>query len=160
MNKISDIMIYNEQSFLENLDLSNNFIINKNEEGIKLLNEIKNKTNLTCLDLSHILYGIDPNKFEKNDENKQYVNAVDKLKKEIEEDKEIFINNESRKRCANIDKKRTIEKIKNMGEEILKVFKKEIIDILDKEINNFNLGNIKIHLELKMKSKYVIFDLA
>ena len=159
-NKFSGIIIYNEQSFLENLDLSNNFIINKNEEGIKLLNEIKNITNLTCLDLSHILYGIDPNKFEKNDENKKYVNAVDKLKKEIEEDKEIFINNELRKRCANIDKKRGIEKIKNMEEEFLKVFKKEIIDILDKEINNFNFGNIKIHLELKMKIKNFIFDLA
>ena len=160
INKNNDIMILNEQSFLENLDLSNNRILNKNEEGVKLLNEIKNQTNLSCLDLSHILYGIDPNKFEKNDKNKKYVNAVDKLKKEIENDKEAFINNKLIKTRTKIDIKRGIEKIKNLEEYLLKNFKKEIISILDNKINEVNLENIKLHLELKGKIKNIIFDLA
>ena len=160
INKNNDIMILNEQSFLENLDLSNNRILNKNEEGVKLLNEIKSQTNLSCLDLSHIFYGIDANKFEKNDKNKQYVNAVDKLKKEIENDKEVFINNKLNKTKTKIDIKRGIEKVKNLEEYLVKNFKQEEIGIFDNIINEFNLENIKLHLELKGKIKNIIFDLA
>ena len=142
------------------MDLSNNRILNKNEEGVKLINEIKNQTNLSCLDISHILYGIDPNKFEKNDKNKKYVNAVDKLKKEIENDKEDNINNKLNKTKTKIDIKRGIEKVKNLEEYLLKNFKKEVISILDNKINEINLENIKLHLELKGKIKNIIFDLA
>ena len=46
INNEYNSIIINEQTFLENLDLSNNFILNKNEHNVKLLQEIKNESNL------------------------------------------------------------------------------------------------------------------
>jgi len=84
-----------EESSLYNLDLSLNFYNNKNAEKIILLNKIIDETNLSCLDLSQILYGPDPVKKldklknSKKDLNK-YVKTVEKLKNQLDGDQRKY----------------------------------------------------------------------
>ena len=88
IKKKENEIILKEQSFLENLDLSDNPIINKNVKGVNLICELKNKTCLSCLDLSHILKGNDPEKFEMDEE---YENAVNNLSNEIKKNKDGYL---------------------------------------------------------------------
>ena len=60
--KEKDKEIIRNDSCLYNLDLSNNDYSSKNIEQIELLKKVIEETTLYSLDLSHILYGPDPNK--------------------------------------------------------------------------------------------------
>ena len=71
---------YIMDSCLYNIDLSNNDYINKNIEEIELLKKIFEETTLYSLDLSHILFGSDPNKVLKiyKDKGKNFLNDYEK----------------------------------------------------------------------------------
>ena len=70
-------LIEKSDCVLQNLDISNNRIINKNKIYVKLLKEISEETSLLLLDFSKILYGDLVQKFDKNYKNKNYRNEVD-----------------------------------------------------------------------------------
>ena len=68
-------------SILMNLDLSENIFSIKNLQHIKLLTTIIDETTLSCLDISRILLGKNPDKYEKVSENAIYPKSVENLKK-------------------------------------------------------------------------------
>ena len=161
-NKIDEnnSKIINDQTYMENLDLSENKIIHKNEKNVKLLFEIKNQTNLSCLDLSHILYGKNPDKYKISENNKIYRKEISELCNDTEKDKEEFINNNIREKKLIVDKTREIEEIKNIEDNFLKNYDKEIMTILRKKISEYNFKDDKSQLNLKRELKSIIFDLA
>ena len=73
------------ESFLTNIDLSNNEIYVKNEGHIELLKNIFKKTTLNCMDISHILLGSNPVK--NRIDNNNYKLKVEKIRKILEDDK-------------------------------------------------------------------------
>ena len=83
----NDDIDYNKknESFLTNIDLSNNEIYIKNEGHIELLKNIFKKTTLNCMDISHILLGSNPVK--NRIDNNNYKLKVEKIKKILEDDK-------------------------------------------------------------------------
>ena len=147
--------VFIEQAFLENLDLSNNLIIHKNKEGVKLLLEIKDQTTLSCLDLSYILYEIDFNMIKKPNEYKNYKDAVKQLSREIIKDKEIFINNKLEEKLVINDINSEIEKIKDLEIKYFSKYKEEIVNILKKKCNEFKIENTNtVCLLLRFQSLY------
>ena len=81
-----------EESFLINLDLSNNDIYFNNKNYINLLNKIIDESCLYCLDISHILYGPNPQRREINEKNVEYRKKVEELQKKLEKDYTDYIN--------------------------------------------------------------------
>jgi hypothetical protein len=81
-----------EESFLINLDLSNNDIYFNNKNYINLLSKIIDESCLYCLDISHILYGQNPQRREINEKNVEYRKKVEELQKKLEKDKTEYIN--------------------------------------------------------------------
>ena len=73
------------ESFFTNLDLSNNEIYIKNEGHIELLKNIFKKTTLNCIDISHILLGLNPAKSKIGNNN--YKLKIEEIKKILEDDK-------------------------------------------------------------------------
>ena len=118
-------------SILMNLDLSNNNFFNKNSQHIKLLTKIANETTLSCLDISHIIYGLNPDKMEKVSKNEIYRKNVETLKNTLEEEKKNNI-------------------------EIIKEIKSKNIDI--KRLEKLNLENMQKYKELNYKVYEIIKD--
>ena len=87
--KIKDIdeadFIVNNESFLTNIDLSNNEIYIKNEGHIELLKKLITLTTLNCIDISHILLGLNP--LKNRIDNNKYKSNIEKIHKKLEEDK-------------------------------------------------------------------------
>ena len=126
-NKDDENKINLDELFLTNLDLSNNDFSIKNQKHIELLIKLIEKTNLNCLDISHILYGENPYKFQKIDKNLDYRKKVEELKKILEDNKNKYIKNARYLRNNKVDKKYN-ENLKD--EKILKHFDDEINNIL------------------------------
>ena len=61
-----------KNSLLINLDISNNNCFWKNTKQIKILSKIIKNTSLECLDIAHILYGINPDSMKFKKENIKY----------------------------------------------------------------------------------------
>ena len=84
-----------DSAILNNLDLSYMDVLLKNPSHIKLISDLIKETGLDCLDLSHILYGINPpssrNRIPENDINKNYRKVVDELVKELDSSKKNYI---------------------------------------------------------------------
>ena len=160
INNEYNSIIINEQTFLENLDLSNNFILNKNEHNVKLLQEIKNESNLSCLDLSLTLNKGFPKKIEISESSNNYRKILNDLIIETNKEKEEYNNNKIKEKYANIDLNREKEEIKSMKNDLLKIYNKEILNILDDKINELILEKEYNQLELKKKIRQIIFDLA
>ena len=78
------------KSFLINLDMSNNNCNFKNANHIILLINIIKETSLDCLDISHILYGNNPEQLSKTKENAKYRQNVEELKKILINDKNNY----------------------------------------------------------------------
>ena len=115
MNVRKNRELYKESS-LYNFDLSLNYYNNKNAGKITLLNKIIDETNLSCLDLSQILYGPDPSrKFDRTNNNyknlNKYIKSVEKLKNQLDGDQtkyetitgEIISNKADKDKIENIE---------------------------------------------------------
>ena len=144
--------IIGDQSFLANLDLSNNDIQIKNINHIALLNKIVKQTNLYCLDISHILYGLNPQKYQNASSslNIDYKNKVENLKKELEKDKTNYIEviKEIRKNKVDISKLKELED--------LKIFK----SISDEKINEIiSHSKAKLPVFLRKEARKIITDI-
>ena len=127
---------------------------------MKLLQEIKNESNLSCLDLSLTLNKGFPKKIEISESSNNYRKILNDLIIETNKEKEEYNNNKIKEKYANIDLNREKEEIKSMKNDLLKIYNKEILIILDDEINEFILEKEYNQLELKKKIRQIIFDLA
>lgn len=117
INKKKDNKI-NEDSYLINLDLSNNEIVNKNQNYIVLLSKIIDETNLYCLDISHILFGPNPDKKDINQENVMYRKKVEELQKKLEKNKNehLYLIKEKRKNEVDIRNNKNLENEKQLND--------------------------------------------
>ena len=140
-------IIIDKKIYLIHLDLSNNNVFHRNIEHIKILNRIVEYMNLYCLDISHILYGPNPDSFKRKDsENRNYRRIVDLFKKKLEDDKKAYyqVIKKINSNQVNVSNLKNIEK-----EKIFELFKeKEINDI----IKNKNSG-FTIFLKRKIREK-------
>ena len=93
-DKSNENCIIGDESFLTNLDLSNNVFNIKSPQHIALLTKLIEKTNLNCLDITHILYGSNPDKMPKIQQNLNYRKKVEELvhQKKVEINKKGFLN--------------------------------------------------------------------
>ena len=131
---------------LLSLDLSNNESWIQYPNQVKLIYKISNETTLGCLDISHILYGLNPDRTNKS-KDPLYKNAVEDIRTKIKNDKiiykinlgekmkkEFYINEhkhlENDKDIINIYKnhRETIEKITDNENAKYPVYLKEQID--------------------------------
>ena len=129
-----DNVMKDDDSLLINLTLSSNALWIKNKDQAILINKIIKETNLSCLDISHILLGLAPDKFIRNSDNENYINYIlADIKKPLEENLKEY--------RANIRKKASLEyeikKRKENNNEIINIFDKELEEFkeLKKEIN-------------------------
>ena len=136
-DKDDENSIITEESFLTNLDLSSNNFNNKTLYHIELLTKLIEKTNLNCLDISHILYGLDPNKMRQIPQNLRYRSKVENLKKILEDDINKYIKN-----IRNLNE----NKVNHKNNENLK--DEKILNHYDDEINEIIKNE---------RAKYTIF---
>ena len=122
--------IIGDESFLTNLDLSNNNMNIKTSHHIEILTKLIEKTNLNCLDISHILYGPDPNKMKKIPQNLRYRAKVENLKNILEKDINKHIENVRNLNENKVDHKKN-EYLKE--EKILNHYDDKINEILKNE---------------------------
>ena len=126
-NKDDENHINLDELFLTNLDLSNNDFSIKKQQHIELLIKLIEKTNLHCLDISHILYDDNPYKLKKINDNVKYRTKVEELKKILEDNREKYIKNVSDLRKNKVDKKHN-ENLKD--EKALKQYDDDIYNII------------------------------
>ena len=129
-NKDDENHINLDELFLTNLDLSNNDFSIKKQQHIELLIKLIEKTNLHCLDISHILYDDNPYKLKKIKDNVKYRTKVEELKKILEDNREKYIKNVSDLRKNKVDKKHN-ENLKD--EKTLKKYDDEIYNIIEND---------------------------
>ena len=158
-DKEEDLTIKGHNSFLMNLNLSDNTLFNKNPAKIDLLTKFLEKTTLYSLDLSRILYGPFPDRYEENQDNAEYRKKVDSLQQKIDKEKEDYEKYVDNKNCIEVD-------IKN-GEDFIKDFKSNLIkkgfnEDHFKILENLNVDEIvedvraQFPLFLREKSKEII----
>ena len=131
----NNIIIFNEETSLINLDLSNNDYFLKNSEQINLLNNLIKSTSLYCLDISHILLGPNPDrwseKWPEKSENKKYKNSVDEIKEHLDQ-----IKNDYSKLIRDIrSNKVDVENYSNLEGEMKNKIKDEILKGILKDKN-------------------------
>ena len=118
-------------STLYNLDLSNNDYFIKNIDQVKLIEKIIDESTLFCIDLSHILYGNDPNKILNSNERNKYQEYVLEFKKSLDEKQKEYINTVEEINSYEVDVKKLNEFKK---EEFYDQIEDEIEDIIKDEI--------------------------
>ena len=136
------------ESNLYNLDLSNNDYYIKNIDQIKLLQKILKETTLFCIDISHILFGPDPNKVLKLKEYNDYHKYVLKFRDTLNEQQKEYIH--------------IIENINSyeIYKEKLKDFPKDLFfDKIENEINEIlKDDNSRYPIFLREKAKKIIIE--
>ena len=135
-------------STLYNLDLSNNDYFIKNIDQVKLIEKIIDESTLFCIDLSHILYGNDPNKILNSNERNKYQEYVIEFKKNLDEKQKEYINTveEINSYEADIKKLNEIKK-----EEFYNEIEDEIEDIIKNEKSKYPIF-------LKEQAKKIIIE--
>ena len=142
-------------SCLYNIDLSNNDYLSKSIEQIELLRKIIEETTLYSLDLSHILFGVDPNKILKQYEKdpnslNDYQKKVFDLKKKLDHEQTIYTKIIGDINSNKADKEKYEEKLR-----INNLF--EGSREIDDEINDIvKDSNSKYPIFLKEKAKTII----
>ena len=134
-----------EKSFLTNLDMSNNDMISRNKNDIILFKKLINETILKCLDISHILYGLDPIK-NKIIVGKEYINAINNLKRDLEKDKNEYIEIIKDIQLSKID----INEYKDLEDE------KKFNDLNDEISDIIQNERAQYHIYLEKKAKNII----
>jgi len=84
-------LISKSDSLLYNLDLSDNNIICKNTNHIKLLDKIISETTLYCLDFNHILFENDPNNYANTKKYSIYQKEVEHLRDKLNEYQKHYV---------------------------------------------------------------------
>ena len=134
------------ESFLFNLDLSYNDIYFKTPTFIKLLTDIIDNSTILCLDISHIIYGNYPDRFDTRKASIKYINEVDELKKLLVDKKEKYFKNKNKIKNRKVD----IERNKSLeNEEKFNELK------LDEIIKN---DNAKFPVFLRQEANKIIND--
>lgn len=93
-NEITETSRINYRTSMMNLDLSSNSFFSINKHYINLINNLINdNSTLDCLDLSHVLYGLNPQKSSSSRRSPEYLNSVnEELLKTLIQRKEKFKN--------------------------------------------------------------------
>ena len=142
----NDHYIYQNESFLFNLDLSNNEIFFKTPNYINLLTKVIENSTIQCLDISHILFGKNPEKFKKEKANKEYVREVENLANLLEGQKKNYMSSLNKININKVD----IDRNKNLeNEERFNELK------LDNIIND---DNSKYPMFLRKQAKEIIIN--
>ena len=129
-NKDIDTTLIKLDTCLMNLDLSYNLFNAINKKYIILINElIQENCTTSCLDFSHIIYGLYPDKFKKNQE---FQKVVENSKAILSNRKEYYDNlyKKWRENLINIDryeKENEKEKLKDLSPEIIDYIKNDIL---------------------------------
>ena len=142
ISKENERNIIREDSSFYNIDLSNNDYICINKEQVDLLEKILEYSTLYCIDISHILFGSDPNKILNMNENvkkTEYQEKVFKLKNYLEKQKKDFI--------------RIVEEIHTREIDYKKM------DELKKDINFKNPKKIEEEISKMIKDKNSIYPI-
>ena len=132
-NKLDNIIILNEETSLINLDLSNNDYSIKNPNQIKLIKKLIEETSLYCLDICHILYGNNPEKWKETQDNAIYKKNVEEIKTYLENTKneygkvikKIRINEVDVKNNKILEKEKSLLKYIKNEEKIKKILEDE-----------------------------------
>ena len=136
---------------LMTLDLSNNIFYCLNSVFINIINElIQDNSTLSCLDISHIVYGQYPDR-SSTQKSDIYANAVQKiLMSTLKNRKEAFIE----LLCNKYEKERLLNEYNKKNENDKLKYRNEN---LDKEINEIIKDNdAKYHLYLKEKCENIV----
>ena len=151
------IVVINESTSLINLDLSNNDYPIKNHLQIKLLKKILKETSLYCLDICHILYGLNPDKWKGTQDSLEYKKNVEDIKTYLEEIKKKYANlvQNIRENSVDIDQNKKHEE----KQFLQKYNNKEIIDKILQDKNSGYSAYLKIQAEkILREDKEVIKD--
>ena len=125
--------IVNEDTVLINLDISNNEYPIKNRFHIKLLKNILENTSIFCLDMCHILSGINPG--TKKPEDEEFNHGVDEIQKYLEESKKNYENiiKEIRKNKETIEEFKYLENENFLGKKLFKNYTQDVYDNKDSD---------------------------
>ena len=136
-------IIIGNSGMLFNLDLSNNEGWGINDKEINLIYKIINETTLSCLDLSHILYGPNPDKIDKEKIKESYKNAIEKIKKLLEQNKNKYkiIYGDKISKTVDIKHYENLEK-----EELIQKINEKFDDDINEKIND-NLAQFPVFLK-------------
>ena len=140
--------IIRDDSSLYNLDLSNNDYCGKNIEQIKLIEKIVEETTLYCIDISHILYGNDPNRILNSAEKTDFQNYVIEFKNNLDSKKKEYIQTVEEIHIHEIDYEKLNEFKK---EEFYDKIEKEIAEIIKEE-------NSKYPIYLRERARKLLID--
>ena len=140
---------------LMTLDLSNNIFYCLNSVFINIINElIQDNSTLSCLDISHIVYGQYPDR-SSSKKSDTYINAVQKiLMTTLKNRKDIFID----LLCNKYEKEILIKEYNQKNENDKLKYRNENLDKEIKEIIKEN--DAKYHLYLKEKCENIIDKLG
>ena len=151
--EFNDKSVNIDECFLTNLDISNNNSFIKNEFHVEIIKKLINQTSLNCLDISHILYGPNP---DKNilDYNNKYYKSVEILKNLLEKEKTDYIEDAKHLKSIQIDikrlKEKKVEKPFNISDEIImKIIENQNVKftiVLEKQAIQLIKDNIKNNL--------------
>ena len=150
-----------ENSFLLNLDLSDNPCLNLNTSKIDILRSLINDTNLFCLDLAHILLGTKPKDLQDSQENSKYRTEVNKLSEDLNKEKEEYEQKLWDKKCLKYDREEVLIRLEEWNKEDLNSSEKydedtrvNLINTIEKNI--LEDENAKYPLFLREKIKEII----
>ena len=156
---IDNNVMCNDDSMLMNLDLSNSDIWIKNKNQVILIKKIIDETNLSCLDISHILYGPSPDKKVILPNNESYRNYIDNnIKAPLEKYDSDYKNLIKKKLPIEID----IKELEAINYEAFNDFDEELTTDIDKITNQkdaeyivyLKKSAIKIINKIKTEKRY------
>ena len=123
-------IIPNEETGLINLDLSNNEYPIRNHYQIKLLKNIIEETSLYCLDICHILFGINPERYKDAKNTDYYKKSVEEIKEYLEGTKKKYSKIIQDIRINQANKNNSQKKLENNTYYTKYEGSEEIMDIL------------------------------
>ena len=114
-----------------------------------LLKNIINESTLSCLDISHVLYGPNPDEYNSINKNQKYCEKVDEIKKYLEKNKKKYIKALRDIRINKVD----ISRNKYLENDEL------IPNIIDKEKINVIISNENSKFQIFLKEKVKEFNI-
>ena len=152
--KINKDLIIGNFGMLTNLDISNNegWIVNKKQ--INLIHKLIYETTLSCLDISHILFGPNPDKARPKD---SYKDSVLKIKQTLIENKKLYKRAFRNQKSNKVDIK-NIKKSNLEDKEIIKEIQKDKYKNLRKEIDNIIEDENAIYQIFLIKTAKTLFN--